>query len=137
MFFHYFSNPEVNLSSIKPDPTVAGIGRRLAQCRRERKVTQLALSKRSKVAASAISRFESGHQRPSLETLCRLAHALDVSVDFLVGRTDAQFAHKTFGIELAQQAGMTAQTTVLELLGELTEVLDRAESFDWAEAKPQ
>ena len=137
MFFHYFSNPDANLSTAEPDLTEAGVGQRVAQCRRERKMTQLALSDRSRVAASAISRFESGRQRPSLDTLCRLAHTLDVSVDFLVGRTDAQLAHKAFGIELAQQAGMSAKVAVLELMRELTEVFDRAESFDWAEAKTE
>ena len=37
---------------------------------------------------SAVSRFEAGERKPSFETLRRLAEALGVTIDFLLGRID-------------------------------------------------
>ena len=133
MFFYFFANDQLPVAAV--DMTETGVGKRLAQCRRERKFQQKELAERSTVAASAISRFESGHQRPSLETLCRLATVLDVSLDWLVGRTDAQFAHRAIPRAQAQEAGFSAKALVRTLLGEALEALDRADGADWGEAQ--
>lgn len=37
---------------------------------------------------SSIAHFESGSRKPSFETLRRLANALEVTTDFLLGRVD-------------------------------------------------
>lgn len=39
-----------------------------------------------------ISHFETGTRRPSFDNLVRLVNALDVSADYLLGRTDAMEA---------------------------------------------
>jgi transcriptional regulator with XRE-family HTH domain len=55
-----------------------------------RKLTQEKLAERAGMPTSAISHFEraEGGRKPSFENLRRLAKALDVSIDYLVGRTD-------------------------------------------------
>ena len=55
-----------------------------------RKLTQAELGERAGLPTSAISHFErtEGGRKPSFENLRRLAKALDVSIDYLVGRTD-------------------------------------------------
>lgn len=138
MFFHYFASEAATWPpNFTPDLTKAGLGGRLARCRRERGLQQKILAKRAGIAAVTLSRFENGASRPSLPALCRLAHALDVSVDYLVGRTDAQLAHRTFGIESAQQAGLTAKAALRNLLGEMTQVLTGADGLDWGSRRPE
>ena len=68
-------------------PTV--FGRRVKSRREARGWTQEELSIRSKVPAAMISHFETGQrQKASADNLVKLANAFDVSVDYLLGRTD-------------------------------------------------
>lgn len=68
-------------------PTV--FGRRLREARGVRCWTQEELAKESGVPAAMISHFETGvRQRASAANLVKLARALSVSVDYLLGRTD-------------------------------------------------
>lgn len=64
-------------------------GRRLRQRRRLRGWTQEQLATESGVPAAVISHFETGtRQRASAANLVKLAKALSVSVDYLLGRSD-------------------------------------------------
>jgi transcriptional regulator with XRE-family HTH domain len=58
----------------------------LAALRELRGLTQVELGSRAAIAAASISHFETGQRIPSLDSLIRLADALDVSVDALLGR---------------------------------------------------
>jgi len=51
-----------------------------------RGLTQAQLGKRSGIAPASISHFETGQRTPSLDSLVKLADALAVSVDVLLGR---------------------------------------------------
>jgi len=61
---------------------------RLKSARELRDLTQSELAKRSGLQASAISHFETKARKPSFDNLRRLADALDVTTDFLLGRAD-------------------------------------------------
>lgn len=61
---------------------------RLRQAREHRQLSQGDLADRAGLQASAISHFETKGRRPSFENLKKLADALDVTIDFLLGRTD-------------------------------------------------
>ena len=63
-------------------------GRRLRETRQRRRLKQETLAKKAQVPTSSISHFEHGKHKPSYDSLYRLAHVLDVSVDYLMGRTD-------------------------------------------------
>jgi len=54
--------------------------------RERRGLTQVALGQRAGIAPASISHFETGQRVPSLESLVKLADALGVSVDELLGR---------------------------------------------------
>ncbi len=54
--------------------------------RERRGLTQSQLGARAGIAAGAISHFETGQRLPSLESLVRLAEALECSLDQLLGR---------------------------------------------------
>ena len=61
---------------------------RLKKSREIRGLSQASLAKKADVPPSAVSHFEAGERKPSFETLRRLAEALDVTIDFLLGRID-------------------------------------------------
>jgi transcriptional regulator with XRE-family HTH domain len=67
-------------------PLAAGFSRRLATQRERRGLTQAQLGAKAGIAAGAISHFETGQRAPSLESLVKLADALECSVDLLLGR---------------------------------------------------
>lgn len=62
--------------------------RRLENTRKMRNLQQAELAKKAGLQPSAISHFETGTRKPSFDNLRRLAQALDVTVDYLMGRTD-------------------------------------------------
>lgn len=68
------------------DPVFAG---RLKTARERRKLSQSQLAERAGLQASAVSHFETGTRKPSFMNLRRLADALQVSIDYLLGRVDS------------------------------------------------
>jgi transcriptional regulator with XRE-family HTH domain len=61
---------------------------RLKVARDLRKLSQGELAERSGLQPSAISHFETASRSPSFDNLKKLADALDVTSDFLLGITD-------------------------------------------------
>ncbi len=59
---------------------------RLRQWRQKRSFTQEELARRAEVPTISVSHFETGHRFPNAESLRRLADALGVSTDYLLGR---------------------------------------------------
>ena len=59
---------------------------RLRAARTQRGLSQGGLAKRAGLQPSAVSHFETGLRKPSYENLRRVADALDVTTDFLLGR---------------------------------------------------
>lgn len=57
----------------------------LRDIRKARNISQAELSKRSKVNRINISQYETGAKNPNLTTTQRLAEALGVTVDALIG----------------------------------------------------
>ncbi|GAA1530800.1 XRE family transcriptional regulator [Dactylosporangium maewongense] len=64
---------------------IDGIGPRLRELRRRRGLTLEALSARTGISVSGLSRLESGKRRPTLDLLLPLAQAHQVALDQLVG----------------------------------------------------
>lgn len=61
---------------------------RLREARELRGLSQSDLAQRAGLQPSALSHFETGGRKPSFDNLRRLADALEVSTDFLLGRRD-------------------------------------------------
>lgn len=70
-------------------PPVEVFEERLRAARESRGLSQGALAGRAGLQPSAVSHFETGTRKPSFENLRRLADALRVSTDYLLGRTAA------------------------------------------------
>ncbi len=64
-------------------------GDRLREVRMLRGVTQEELAESADIARTMIGRYETTDQLPALDTLVRIADALGVSTDYLLGRTEA------------------------------------------------
>ena len=69
---------------------------RLRNIRREHEIAQVELGKKLGYGYTAIANYESGRNEPSHRDLCRIADFLDVSVDYLLGRTENRQCHKVF-----------------------------------------
>lgn len=52
-----------------------------------------ALAKEVNATKAAIGNFENGNKKPSLDALIALANFFDVSMDYLVGRSDDPTRH--------------------------------------------
>ena len=61
---------------------------RLKELRRKRCVSQLKLALDLNMNQNTISRYENMERQADYETLCRFADYFDVSLDYLLGRTD-------------------------------------------------
>ncbi len=69
----------------KPDPFAQAVGRRISQFRRERGLTQKQLAEEIGVVRFVISNYENGKYGPGGFYLVRLAIALGVTTDELLG----------------------------------------------------
>lgn len=61
---------------------------RLRAARELRGYSQGLLAERAKMPPTSIAHFEAGSRKPSFDTLRRLANALEVTTDYLLGRVD-------------------------------------------------
>jgi transcriptional regulator with XRE-family HTH domain len=64
----------------------------LKALRELRGLTQAELGAKAGMGGASVSHFETGQRTPSLESLLRLADALDVTTDALLGRTSVDSA---------------------------------------------
>jgi transcriptional regulator with XRE-family HTH domain len=63
---------------------------RLKKTRDARGLSQADLAKKTGLQPAAVSHFETGQRSPSFDNLRKLADALEVSVDYLLGRIDEE-----------------------------------------------
>ena len=61
---------------------------RLKELRKKAALTQVEFAKKINVANGTVGNWESGNRQPDHEMLTKLADFFDVSVDYLLGRTD-------------------------------------------------
>ena len=61
---------------------------RLKELRKNKRITQIALQMQTGIEQSLISKFESGERVPPTETLVLLAEFYNVSIDYILYRTN-------------------------------------------------
>lgn len=61
---------------------------RLKAIRELRQYSQVKLGQEANMPASSIAHFEAGSRKPSFDTLRKLARALEVTTDYLLGTSD-------------------------------------------------
>ena len=67
---------------------------RLKELRKARNISQLKLALDLDMNQNSISRYETGERQADYETLIRFAEYFDISLDYLLGRTDSPDTHK-------------------------------------------
>ncbi len=60
----------------------------LKKLRKTAGLTQISLQMKTGIEQALLSKFENGERIPPTETLLRLADFYDVSIDYILGRTD-------------------------------------------------
>lgn len=66
--------------------------KRLRDLREDRDLRQADISAATGIDQRTLSNYETGKTRPDSESLIRLADFFDVSIDYLVGRTEESIA---------------------------------------------
>lgn len=95
---------------------------RLRLARERRGLNQADLAKRSGLQVTAISHFETGTRKPSFDNLKKLADALDVATDYLLGRTD-DFDAST-GVARLNRHGSNLSADDLDLMDQFRRLLE-------------
>ena len=72
---------------------MSSIGKRIKELRIKNKVTQKEIAEGIGVSSVSVQRFEYGSVRPSLDTLIAIANYFNVSLDYLVGRSEDPSRH--------------------------------------------
>ena len=62
------------------------IGKKIAELRKQKKWSQGELAKAVQASRDIIGKYERGENSPSVEMAVKLADALDISVDYLLGK---------------------------------------------------
>lgn len=77
---------------------------RLKEERKGQKLSQKKLGEKANVTESFISKIEAGSKNPSLEVITKLAEALEVSVDYLLGNSDHKSLDKDKSDKVSKEA---------------------------------
>ena len=61
---------------------------RLKELRKKKDLSQLRLAKEMNTTQNTVSRYETGEREPGIDELVKMADYFNVSVDYLIGRTE-------------------------------------------------
>lgn len=87
--------------------------KRLKRARELRALSQAQLATKAGLPAASVSHFESGPRKPSFDNLKSLASALDVTTDYLLGRSDTPDASASAGELHRDLSKLTSQDLAL------------------------
>lgn len=71
------------------------LGQQITALRKKKGISQADLGKRVETSGDIIGRYERDEVKPSIEVVIRMADTLEVSLDFLVGKTDLELDNST------------------------------------------
>lgn len=92
-------------------------GKRLLEARKRKGVSQEDLAKDLGTKGPVIGRYERDEMKPSIEVAAKMAELLDVSLDYLVGKTDVLLDTKIMNrITEIQKLSAEEQKTVFSFL---------------------
>ncbi len=66
------------------------LGENMMLIRKKRKLSQAALGKMIGTSGDVVGRYERGDIKPSIDVVEKIADALEVSIDYLVGKTNLE-----------------------------------------------
>jgi len=83
----------------------AVVGKRVRSLRKRMGLTLQELAKRAEISVASLSEIETGRYAPRLDTIIRLAHALDVPLDALISKPDEALEARLRNIETPANTG--------------------------------
>lgn len=89
------------------DIKILVLGQRVRATRRMRNITAEILAKTIGITVESLGHIECGARKPSLQTLYNIALTLDVSMDYLVGRTPSPC--ETVILSCVAESGLTTE----------------------------
>ncbi len=84
-------------------------GSRVAAIRKEKQLSQSELGKRAGISGDIVGKYERDEMKPSIETATKLAAALEVSLDYLVGIGEMQVFDKSLLRRVEELANLPEQ----------------------------
>lgn len=69
-------------------------GQKITFIRKQKKISQAELGKLSDISGDIVGKYERDEMKPSIDTAKRLADALEISLDYLVGDGDLKVLDK-------------------------------------------
>lgn len=97
-------------------------GKKLRSLRQEKKLSQVELSKKLNVTSQALSQYELGKRIPDAEMIIRIADFFDVSVDYLLDRTNERITVDNIKAILASDPAFARALDKLTTRKELQEL---------------
>lgn len=93
-------------------------GSKIAQIRKEKRLSRDEIGKMVGTSGAVIGRYERGEITPSVEIAAKIADALEVSLDYLVGSTHSMIRDKKmlYRLELLDQMKEEDRSTILKVL---------------------
>ncbi len=70
------------------------LGEHMTQLRKRKKLSQNDLGKKIGTSGDIIGRYERDEVKPSIEVAAKIADELEVSLDFLIGKTEVEVDNK-------------------------------------------
>lgn len=123
------------------------IGKRIAELRKEKGMTQEELAKALNITRSALSLYEIGKRDPDTDTIKKFAEFFGVSTDYLLGQTDVRDRRTRYiqpqnnKIDSANSPQLTRkdEREIEKILDEVRKQLENAEGlmFDGEPASPE
>lgn len=103
------------------------IGQRIQMARKQKGMTVEQVAEQLGFATESVAHIEGGSSRPSLRTFLQLADILDVSLDFLAGRT--LLPQEALMTELSAKSGLSPaqEKLLLDLAEALLPVVKKTE----------
>ncbi|MFI5358954.1 MAG: helix-turn-helix domain-containing protein [Halanaerobiales bacterium] len=97
-------------------------GKKLRSLRQEKKLSQVELSKKLNVTSQALSQYVLGKRIPDAEMIIRIADFFDVSVDYLLDRTNERITVDNMKAILASDPAFARALDKLTTRKELQEL---------------
>lgn len=101
---------------------IMSFGKKLRSLREEKRLSQVELSKKLNVTSQALSQYELGKRIPDAEMIIRIADFFDVSVDYLLDRTNERITVDNMKAILASDSAFARALDKLTTRKELQEL---------------
>ena len=99
-------------------PIRMDFGNKMMSARKQQGLSREALGQQIGTSGAIIGRYERGDMKPSIEIAAKIAQALEVSLDYLVGITSEQLKDQTMlrRLDALRQLDEEKQRTLFDLM---------------------